>query len=56
MEKKAETKENKIFIDELVVPNVETLIDELRWIKSLEKEHNVSCTLSKIIINGVSSH
>lgn len=43
--------ENKeIYIETLTVPSVEILIKELEFIKKLEEEHNVTCTLSSVVI------
>lgn len=45
-------KNKEIYIDILKVPSVEVLIEELYLIKQLEKEHNVICTLSNVIITN----
>lgn len=42
--------DKKIYIDTLTVPSVEILIKELELIEKLEKEHNVTCTLSSVVI------
>lgn len=44
--------DKKIYIDTLTVPSVDILIKELELIEKLEKEHNVTCTLSSVVITN----
>lgn len=44
--------EKEIYIDTIEVPSAEILIKELELIEKLEKEHNVTCTLSSVVITN----